>query len=225
MNDCPNAEIRDLLPDLLHDQLDAALRAAVESHVAGCASCRDELTLLRSLHLTLRSERARVDVAAIVAALPTPPSARPDPKVVPIASRRRRLTDWRVAAAATLLIAGSASVAVLRERALPTDTVVAVQTAETATKPIVALSPESATKSVVSSVAPAPAGSSTQPAAVARVAENTTSRELAVTAGLSDLSDDQLRSLIGSLDDIEAVPDAEPDPNPVRLPSDPGATP
>ena len=36
MNDCPNAEIRDRLPDLLHDRLDPSARAAVTAHVATC---------------------------------------------------------------------------------------------------------------------------------------------------------------------------------------------
>ena len=225
MNDCLNAEIRDLLPDLLHDQLDAALRAAVESHVAGCASCRDELALLGGLRAALRSERARIDVSAIVAALPAPPTRRDgssvvDPKVVPLATRRRRLGDWRIAAAATLLIAGGASVAVLREREQPLGPTAAVQTGESTAKPSGPLDPASATRAIVATVAPRSAPAPTQPGAAAeRVADN----ELPVTAGISDLSDDELRSLIGSLDHIQAVPDAEPEQNPVRLPTDPGA--
>ena len=58
MNDCPNAEIRDQLPDLLHDRLDASARAAVTAHVASCVDCRDELELLRGVHGMLIGARA-----------------------------------------------------------------------------------------------------------------------------------------------------------------------
>ena len=57
MSDCPNAEIRDLLPDLLHDRLDAPTRARVLAHVDGCADCRSELELLRSLRGSLERRR------------------------------------------------------------------------------------------------------------------------------------------------------------------------
>ncbi|OYV74079.1 MAG: hypothetical protein B7Z72_01020 [Gemmatimonadetes bacterium 21-71-4] len=49
MTDCPNAEVRDLLPDLLHDRLDEATRMRVEAHLRACEECRGELALLRSL--------------------------------------------------------------------------------------------------------------------------------------------------------------------------------
>ena len=46
MTDCPNAEIRDLLPDLVHGRLDAAARADVERHEFrrwGSQSCKYSL--------------------------------------------------------------------------------------------------------------------------------------------------------------------------------------
>src|SRR4029078_419075 len=49
MNDCLNAEMRDLLPDLLHDRLAADVRAAVTAHVSACIDCREELEVLRHL--------------------------------------------------------------------------------------------------------------------------------------------------------------------------------
>ena len=48
MNDCQNAEMRDQLPDLLHERLAATERAVVMAHLDGCVDCRDELALLRS---------------------------------------------------------------------------------------------------------------------------------------------------------------------------------
>ena len=50
MNDCPNSGVRDRLPDLLHDRLDASTRAMVQGHVDACADCRAELDLLRGVH-------------------------------------------------------------------------------------------------------------------------------------------------------------------------------
>ena len=36
MTDCPNAEMRDRLPDLLHERLETSVRAAVMAHVDQC---------------------------------------------------------------------------------------------------------------------------------------------------------------------------------------------
>jgi anti-sigma factor RsiW len=101
MTDCPNGDVRDLLPDLLHDRLSPAVRREVEAHVSGCDDCRAELALLGAMRSTLRRAPA-VDVAAIAAAIP--PYRAP---------ARRAWAGWR-AAAAVLLVAGGTSVAVLR---------------------------------------------------------------------------------------------------------------
>jgi hypothetical protein len=125
------------------------------------------------------------------------------------------------------VIAAGASFAVLRDRAAPSAPSIAARTAAVATIGSAPLNPAAATRGVASSVAPTranPDEPTTTPKVIARVAQ-VAPGELAVNAGISDLSDDQLRSLIGSLDRIEAVPDAEPDPNPVQLPNDPGAMP
>ena len=86
MNDCPNAEIRDQLPDLLHDRLSSSTRAGVMAHVATCADCRDELELLRGVHEALAARAPQVDVDAIVRALPRPSSRQ----VQPVRRRRPR---------------------------------------------------------------------------------------------------------------------------------------
>ena len=76
MNDCPNAEIRDQLPDLLHDRLDAAsarprcgARRGPAWIAATSSSCCGRARCARS------SATPRVDVA-IVGALPKPRRAR-----------------------------------------------------------------------------------------------------------------------------------------------------
>ncbi|MDQ3997535.1 MAG: zf-HC2 domain-containing protein, partial [Gemmatimonadota bacterium] len=55
MIDCPNGDIRDQLPDFVHDQLSPRARGVVSAHVAGCAACAAELSLLRELRGTLRA--------------------------------------------------------------------------------------------------------------------------------------------------------------------------
>lgn len=112
MNDCPNAELRDQLPDLLHDRLTPEARREVEAHVAGCAQCRQELELLRAAYATLRRVPA-VSVARIAAALPPPRR-----------SGRRNWAGWRTAAAIMLIAGGGTSVVVVtaRRSATPADT-------------------------------------------------------------------------------------------------------
>ena len=87
MNDCPNAEIRDRLPDLLHEHLDAGARAQVMAHVERCADCRAELALLREAR-SLLATAPLVDVGRIVRALPSPAAAR----LARVSTRSRRLT-------------------------------------------------------------------------------------------------------------------------------------
>jgi anti-sigma factor RsiW len=113
MIDCPNGESRDQLPDFVHDQLNPTARAVVAAHVAQCAACAAEVTLLRELRGTLRNGPT-VDVARIVAALPAPSR-------VPRDGGRR--FGWRVAAAVIALVIGGGSAAILsgrlRERDVP----------------------------------------------------------------------------------------------------------
>src|ERR1051325_6664340 len=104
MNDCMNAEIRDQLPDLLHERLDASARAVVQAHVDGCVDCRDELQLLRNVQEMLLRQPPRVDVAYVVGALPKAAS-----RSIRLEPRRRVWSDWRIAAAVTLLVAGRGS--------------------------------------------------------------------------------------------------------------------
>jgi anti-sigma factor RsiW len=210
MNDCPNADIRDQLPDLLHERLDASARAAVMVHVDACVDCRAELELLRSIHAMLVSQAPRVDVDAVVRALPTRV-----PRPVRVASRRRVWTDWRIAAAVTVLAVGGGSFAVIRQSGIPT----------------------AADSGFVS--AP-PTGRSGQPATDtsapqrARVATDRAARSgtsspqnsagsaddrngLGTTAHLADLNERQLQALLDQIDQLQAVPMTDPEPVTIRI--------
>ena len=94
MSDCPDSEMRDLLPELLHDRLPADQRARVEAHVASCAACRAEKEILAAMRAAIVTPR--VDTVRVAGA------------VSPYESRRRiaRSSAWRIAAAVMLLAGG-----------------------------------------------------------------------------------------------------------------------
>jgi anti-sigma factor RsiW len=183
-------EVRELLPELLHGKLTTDVRESVESHVATCHECADELAVLRTARRVLAAAPA-VDVASIVRALPAPPRAR----VVP-AQRGRNI--FRIAAAVSLISLGGVSLAVTRS--------FFVGRGSTAT-----------TDSVASLVTPAPDDDSVQLVLADPAARRTGSDgqlELTVGGGVSDLGIDDLRTLLGELEELEAAPDAEPEYNP-----------
>src|SRR5919199_2150612 len=90
MSDCPNVEIRDRLPDLVHGTLRGEQLAAVEAHVAQCPACAAEVALLRTARRALRHAPA-VDVARVAAAVQRRAAG-------PVAPRRRPAPRWRVGA-------------------------------------------------------------------------------------------------------------------------------
>ena len=102
MTDCPNGLMRDLLPEYAHGVLGADDAARVAEHLAACATCRAELALLGRVQDGLALGVPRMDVAAIVAALPKP---QPAVRVMPRRWVSRHV--WQYAAAAGLvLVAG-----------------------------------------------------------------------------------------------------------------------
>jgi anti-sigma factor RsiW len=105
MLDCPNAEVRDRLPDLVHGQLAGEELAEVERHVAACAACAAELALIREVRSSLRAEtevRPSIVAASVRSRLRPAGSAR---RVG--GSRFSRGVQWRVAAGIALLIGAS----------------------------------------------------------------------------------------------------------------------
>ncbi len=168
MNDCPNADIRDQLPDLLHGHLDAASRARVESHLRACEDCRQELELLRGIRAS--APRIAVDVDRIVAALPA------------AAVRHRRSWTarvWQLAAAVVFLAAGGSAVMKYVNHVAPHD----------GSRPAVVASND---------------GSASATSVAGDV-------ELSVGYGYSDLTDAQLQTLLKDVEQITAVPLADPD--------------
>jgi anti-sigma factor RsiW len=203
MNDCVNAKMRDQLPDLVHDRLSAADRASVLAHVEACGDCRDELQLLRDARAMFARGIPRVDVAYVVGALPKAPAPRATARLEP-SRRARTWSDWRIAAAVTLLIAGGGSYAVMSShRTGMADTVVASSTA--------AVSPTTRAVAIVDS-SPIPGldqlvvPDDDQPAATG-----------SLDTRLGDLNEDQLNVLLKDMDNLRAVPASEPEPVSIRV--------
>jgi len=192
MIDCPNGDVRDALPDYLHDRLDATRRRAVESHLAACEACREELSLLRALRATMRGAPA-VNVRAIAAAIP--------PYRVP--AQRGWAMGWRAAAAIVAIAVGGTSIALLRGRA-PAARVDVSPYVQSASAP---------NRDTATAVAPAPSTVAQSPASPAPRNLRPTpvvNRELAVEAGsITDLSDGELAALVEGIESLEAVPSAE----------------
>lgn len=210
MIDCPNAEIRDRLPDLLHERLDKSTRAAVMVHVDQCADCRAELALLREARVALTSGARSVEVGAIarsVIARTRAPVAVVAPAAASKSRRRRTWSDWRIAASIAVIAAGAATFAVLRSK-----------------QETVLLAPAPVVANTVAVTPPAVAESARRVhhAAVAPVAAATAqTAELSAGAGVSDLSDNDLRALLQDLESMDAVTPTDPEPVTVRV-STPG---
>jgi Putative zinc-finger len=215
MNDCPNAVIRDQLPDLLHDRLDASARAAVTAHVATCADCRDELELLRGVHGMLVSRTPRIDVATIVAALPRADGAQA-PQLRTIRPRRT-WADWRVAAAVTLLVAGGSSVALYRHGGMQASPIDAPAVAVESVTPAPAAN---AVVPVAAASTPAPGSTRSRVVAAETVAlrpDDGAEAAPAVASAAAGLNDTQMKALLDDINRLEAVPITDPDPVAIKV--------
>ena len=178
MSDCPNVEMREALPELLHGRLAVEHAARVREHVAVCAECAAELELLERVRRAYAQAPA-IDTAAIVRALPAPD-----------AGRSSSLGVLRIAAAIVFILAG---VLVLRT--------VVVGRGASDREQMVLVPRDSALPALpVPNTAtvrePVAAGSLTLAMAVSEV---------------DDLDAEELETLLGALDRIDAAPVAEPD--------------
>ena len=105
MNKCTDSEIQDLLPELEHGKLTAAVRQSVEAHLAGCDSCREDLEIIR----TVKSAAVfapSIDAESVVRQIP--PYRMPVPAKQ--APARGRVVEWLVAATVAMLLVGGGAV-------------------------------------------------------------------------------------------------------------------
>lgn len=216
MNDCTNLGVRDRLPDLLHEQLDASARALVLAHLDGCVDCRDELRLLGEMRSVIEAGTPRVDMNYVIHALPKAPAKR----ALALEPRRRVWADWRVAAAVTLIVAGGSSVALLNRDRAPDQA--AVQASGTRPRTSVAAAPK--TPAVTSNAESATTAQATTPAAsiprqieIAATTTPSAATDAAADPNLSNLSSSQLKTLLQDIDNLKALPVAEPEPVSLRV--------
>ncbi|MEO8337347.1 MAG: zf-HC2 domain-containing protein [bacterium] len=206
MSDCPNADVRDLLPDLVHGRLDEATRAMVELHVAGCDDCSAELALLGDLRSSMGQAPA-LDLGAIAAAVP---AYR--------APMRRSWVGWRTAAAVTLIVAGGSSIIVTQHigssqpgAQVPSAPVVPAlppPASANTTLPESVSSPTTASPTV-------PTPTRVEPSVAPRTAAPA-ERELAMSGGtLTDLSDTELASLLKDIESLDALPSTDVESVPI----------
>lgn len=120
MGDCINTEIRDALPDLIHERLDTSQRARVEAHVAACSDCAAELALVRRAAAVLTLGAPRMDARRIAAALPSGVRAR---RAGQPSLGRPRL--YQLAAAVVLVVLGAGLVRMTVQSGRDSDPVVA----------------------------------------------------------------------------------------------------
>jgi len=208
MNDCADGDMRDRLPGYVHGTLTSAGRSAVAAHLAACADCAAEVELISAASRAFAAPA--VNVAAIVAALPAPPRRRSPPAF------------WghqqRIAAAIGIFAIGALSAIAVHDWGRP---------------PVRVSSPpapmaRAGTTVVAAAASPAPSAAlvvdSPTPAARTPVSVSQGRPAMSFGGGLSDLSDDQLDTLLGELDGLDALPSVEPETHltPILPPADGG---
>lgn len=114
MSECNDHTMQDRLPALARGQLSAADAGDLRTHLASCADCAAEFAILQRAGRLFDHATPRLDVEAIVAKLPAPPSVRPALRVERGESRRLGLPRYALAAAASLLLVATLSLSVLR---------------------------------------------------------------------------------------------------------------
>lgn len=94
MRDCPNVEMRELLPDFAQGDLAARERSALTAHLERCDDCRAELRMIEQVRAALPA--IPVDAARIARAIPPY-------RATPVWMRAFRSMPARIAAAAVIL--------------------------------------------------------------------------------------------------------------------------
>lgn len=190
MRDCKDGNMRDLLPGYVHGTLSAQERANVAAHVETCTDCVAELELIETASRAIRAPK--VDIGRIVKALPAAPRR----------SDRSPLARQLLQIAAAIAIVALGAFSVITARAIFSSG--AKQTA-TVAKPL----PSSA---LATTDAPPKTIVVDSPVRVISPAVTSKPRSgLSFGGGISDLTDDQLNTLLSELDGLQALPSAEPE--------------
>jgi hypothetical protein len=202
MTDCGNAEIRDLLPDLVNETLSTTEAARVQAHVDDCAECADEVVLLRTAR-AVRPSAVSIDVGRIVRHLPraatTVPLVRSTPATV---SRTARgwgsRSVWRAAATIGVMIVGGWSVLIVRSGGLGLVATGRVDSTQLSDLPVGVSAP------AVPPTTASPTTPSTTPSTTAN------DRNTAVSfGGMTDYTDEELQRVLDRLDQWDGATSTE----------------
>src|SRR5690349_19240238 len=111
MNNCTETQIQEMLPDLLHGSLDDGARRQVESHLATCESCREDLDVIRTVKGAAVFAPA-IDVDRVVRQI------APYRMIVPGVEqpKRGRMLTWLVAAGLILGFVGGGSLVLSKQQ-------------------------------------------------------------------------------------------------------------
>jgi hypothetical protein len=193
MTECHNPEFKEQLPELAAEALDDATRDRVMQHVQACIACTEEHEILRAVHTT-QMPVPYINVAKIVRALPPAPlPVRPE-----LPWYRR--ASLQMAAAFLLVAGGLIAVRQAGDRVQERTAQVSVAQNQAAAAPEVASS-QTPQATLASEVPAAPRS------AVAPSARN----DIALVAGLDEMTTDELSSLLKDVENLDAVPVAEPE--------------
>jgi len=208
--------MRDRLPGYVHGTLTAVERTSVAAHLASCADCAAEVRLIEAAS---RAYPAPVmDIARIVRALPAPPRRAPRPALVWRAQR--------IAAGIGIVVIGAFSAVTVRDwsrrtgrKAQPAASPVSVPGSLASATPAATPAAAAPALRALAAVVDSPPLVAGRPAAVAPGRQ-----AISFGGGLSDLSDDQLDTLLGELDGLDALPSVEPETHltPILPPGDGG---
>ena len=190
MNSCANIEIQEMLPDVLHGTLDQRTRDRVDSHLAGCESCRQELRMLTTVKAAAVFV-PQIDANRVAAHIP------PYHPIEPAFERpaRPRVVSWLVAASLALVVAGGGSVLMTRGPSQLTPRAVAI-TAPQPSAPAIAANVDTPVR--------VPAASSVN----AVGSENS----IAVATDVAALTDGGLQQLMSEMKGFDGLPATEPEP-------------
>ena len=203
MGDCPNVEMRELLPERVAELLSPRDAERVDGHVAECEMCAFEVQVLRAARATLRG-RTTIDVTRIsgnVAAATRAPARRVPQR------QQQSWIGWRAAASIALVAVGATSIAVWNGTHGGSRGSVVTRASETA-----AVTAPPGNGTVAQGMVPASgsASSSENPGSTVASVAPVAASGLTAAGGLSDLSDAELESLLGSIGSLDASSFDEP---------------
>ncbi len=193
MTEMTHDEIRELLPDLLHGGLSADVRAAVEIHLASCAECAEELAVLRMVK-DAPSFAPAIDAVKIASQIA--------PYGAVVQGEPVRVREWRLVAT---LAAAVILVSIVIWRGAPA-------VARNDQQVAVAHTPASSSNTVAPARNPGPA---VLPAAAPSASQKVEVRpvhELQLAEGLDGISDGGVAQLLKEMNNLEALPSADPEP-------------